>query len=170
MTGRLSSPKRLPSGRCLLAALFPDEGVADHQNVSVEPLAAYKKLEPSSVTVSGISSGAFFAHQFHVAYSSLVKGVGIVAGGPYACADQVDSITPPLGNPFFVALVPRRVVASLAVCTHFGRSDFKQAGWQFPGKPDADRLTEGGHTFACRKDDRRSWQSRQQQGMALSRR
>ena len=69
-----------------------------------------------------------------------MKGAGIVAGGPYACADQVDSITPPLGNPFFVALVPRRVVASLAVCTHFGRSDFKQAGWQFPGKPDANDL------------------------------
>ena len=138
MTGRLSFPKAAAIWTVLACITISDEGVADHQNVSVEPLAAYKKLEPSSVTVSGISSGAFFAHQFHVAYSSLVKGVGIVAGGPYACADQVDSITPPLGNPFFVALVPRRVVASLAVCTHFGRSDFKQAGWQFPGKPDAD--------------------------------
>ena len=109
----------------------------------IEPLAAYKKLDPSGVTVSGISSGAFFAHQFHVAYSSLVKGAGIVAGGPYGCADQVDSITPPFGNPFILAIVPRRVVVSLAVCTHFGRSDFKEAGWQFPEQAGCKCLTEG---------------------------
>ena len=56
-------------GSCLHT--ISDVGAADHQNVSVEPLAAYKKLDPSSVTVSGISSGAFFAHRFHVAYSAL---------------------------------------------------------------------------------------------------
>lgn len=40
----------------------------------------------ASVTVSGISSGAYMAHQFHTAYSSSVSGVGLVAGGPYYCA------------------------------------------------------------------------------------
>jgi len=54
--------------------------VADHQSVPVEPLAAFAKLDPVDITVSGISSGAFFAHQFHIAFSSLVKGAGIVAG------------------------------------------------------------------------------------------
>src|SRR5215217_4360237 len=88
------------------------------------------------VTVSGISAGAFFAHQFHVAYSGLVKGAGLVAGGPYACAEQVDAIDPPFGNPLILGLIPRRIVAALAVCTHFARSDFKQAGWNFPAKPD----------------------------------
>lgn len=39
-----------------------------------------------SVTVSGISSGAYFAHQFHVANSSWVSGAGILAGGPFYCA------------------------------------------------------------------------------------
>jgi hypothetical protein len=38
------------------------------------------------ITVSGISSGAYMAQQFHTAYSSQVNGVGIVAGGPYFCA------------------------------------------------------------------------------------
>src|SRR3954467_11878831 len=127
MTGRLSFRKAAAIWTVLACVIISDEGVADHQNVSVEPLAAYKTLEPGSVTVSGISSGAFFAHQFHVAYSSLVTGAGIVAGGPYGCADQEDSITPPFGNPFIVAVVPRRVVVSLAVCTHFGRNDLKQA-------------------------------------------
>ncbi len=38
------------------------------------------------ITVSGISSGAYMAQQFHTAFSSQVNGVGIVAGGPYFCA------------------------------------------------------------------------------------
>lgn len=38
------------------------------------------------VTVSGISSGGFFAHQFHIANSSLVEGAAIFAAGPYYCA------------------------------------------------------------------------------------
>ena len=38
------------------------------------------------VTVSGISSGGYMAVQFQVAYSSLVRGAGVVAGGPYYCA------------------------------------------------------------------------------------
>jgi hypothetical protein len=33
-------------------------------------------------------------------------------------------------------------VASLAVCTHFRASDFKQAGWQFPHKADANQSRE----------------------------
>ncbi len=48
------------------------------------------------VTVSGISSGAYMAVQFQVAYSSLVRGAGIVAGGPYYCAEG--SVRRALGN------------------------------------------------------------------------
>ncbi len=40
-----------------------------------------------AVTVSGLSSGAFMAVQFQVAFSSRVTGVGAVAGGPYLCAE-----------------------------------------------------------------------------------
>ena len=39
-------------------------------------------------TVSGFSSGAYMAGQFAVAYSSIVSGVGMVAGGPYFCAGE----------------------------------------------------------------------------------
>jgi hypothetical protein len=76
----------------LVCASWPVVSVADHQNVPVEPLAPFSNLDPSGITVSGISSGGFFAHQFHVAFSSLVKGAGIVAGGPFGCAAQVDAI------------------------------------------------------------------------------
>jgi len=37
-------------------------------------------------SVSGISSGGFFAVQMHVAFSSEIIGAGIVAGGPYWCS------------------------------------------------------------------------------------
>jgi len=42
----------------------------------------------SETSVSGVSSGGYMAVQFHVAYSSLVSGVGVIAGGPYNCADD----------------------------------------------------------------------------------
>lgn len=43
--------------------------------------------DPSSATVSGISSGGYQAVQAHVAYSATFKGAAIFAGGPYYCAE-----------------------------------------------------------------------------------
>lgn len=37
-------------------------------------------------SVSGLSSGAYMAVQLQVAHSSIIKGAGIIAGGPYWCA------------------------------------------------------------------------------------
>lgn len=42
--------------------------------------------DPAQVTVSGLSAGGYMAVQFAVAHSALVRGVGVVAGGPYGCA------------------------------------------------------------------------------------
>jgi poly(3-hydroxybutyrate) depolymerase len=42
--------------------------------------------DSENLTVSGLSSGGFMAVQFHVAHSSLVRGAGVLAGGPYYCA------------------------------------------------------------------------------------
>jgi len=39
-----------------------------------------------TITVSGLSSGAYMAQQFHMAHSSVVSGAGILAGGPFFCA------------------------------------------------------------------------------------
>ena len=43
-------------------------------------------LDPAATTVSGLSSGAFMAVQMHVAFSDRIAGAGVVAGGPYYCA------------------------------------------------------------------------------------
>ena len=52
----------------------------------VVPLPALD-ADLSQVTVSGLSSGAFMAHQMHVAYSDRIKGAGMMAGGPFGCAE-----------------------------------------------------------------------------------
>jgi poly(3-hydroxybutyrate) depolymerase len=61
---------------------------------SAEGLRAYNAPIGDS-SISGISSGAFMAVQFGTAWSSVIKGVGVVAGGPYWCAkaDSLDVIT-----------------------------------------------------------------------------
>ncbi len=43
-------------------------------------------MHATDISVSGLSSGAFMAVQFDVAYSDIVTGAGIIAGGPYYCA------------------------------------------------------------------------------------
>lgn len=51
----------------------------------------------SQTTVSGFSSGAYMAGQFAVAYSGIVTGLGLVAGGPYYCTGE-PADAPPLRN------------------------------------------------------------------------
>ncbi|CAF5016678.1 unnamed protein product, partial [Rotaria sp. Silwood1] len=50
-------------------------------------LSSYN-VDPSETSVSGLSSGAYFATQIQVAFSASIKGAGIIAGGPYNCAGQ----------------------------------------------------------------------------------
>lgn len=61
-----------------------------------------------NLTVSGLSSGAFMAVQMHVAHSTLVRGAGILAGGPYYCAQgsAVMAITACMSPNFFWSVPP----------------------------------------------------------------
>lgn len=43
-------------------------------------------IDMSQSSVSGVSSGASMAVQFHVAFSSTIVGAGVIAGNPYYCA------------------------------------------------------------------------------------
>ena len=62
---------------------------------ALEEVAAGVKVDAAQISVSGISSGGFMAHQFHVAHSQQIMGAGIVAGGPYYCArgSMLDAVT-----------------------------------------------------------------------------
>jgi poly(3-hydroxybutyrate) depolymerase len=44
-------------------------------------------VDLAQTSVSGLSSGAYMAGQFQVAFSDTVIGAGIIAGGPYGCAE-----------------------------------------------------------------------------------
>lgn len=51
--------------------------------------AAEARLDQTSL--SGISAGAYMAGQFQMAHSRDVVGVGLIAGGPYGCAESLYS-------------------------------------------------------------------------------
>lgn len=57
------------------------------QIVKTPPLAAYG-TDLQQTSVSGVSAGAGMALQIHVAHSSIMRGVGIIAGVAYNCSDS----------------------------------------------------------------------------------
>jgi len=59
--------------------------VSSHLHAQVVSLPGLN-TNPNEISVSGLSSGGYMAVQFHVAYSSRIKGAGVIAGGPYFCA------------------------------------------------------------------------------------
>jgi len=67
--------------RLLLLIVCAGPGAA----VASDPLPSFA-ARADGVSVSGLSSGAFMAVQYQIAYSASVTGAGIVAGGPYYCA------------------------------------------------------------------------------------
>jgi poly(3-hydroxybutyrate) depolymerase len=52
---------------------------------AAQPLEALA-IDPDSITISGMSAGGFMSLQFAVAHSAMVRGVGVIAAGPYYCA------------------------------------------------------------------------------------
>jgi len=45
-------------------------------------LPTIPSVDPNSITLGGFSSGSSFSTQFHVAYSTIIKGVGLFCGFP----------------------------------------------------------------------------------------
>ena len=78
------------SGKNLAVAALMLAGVGCAQGVGFAKAEGAKlpafNAPITETSISGISSGAFMSVQFGVAWSSVIKGVGVVAGGPYYCA------------------------------------------------------------------------------------
>jgi len=90
-------------------------------------LSAYN-ADIGESSISGISSGAFMAVQFGTAWSSVIKGVGVVAGGPFWCAradadDFVNGFTLPILN----ATGPCMTGPPTDMSDFFGKADAKAA-------------------------------------------
>ncbi|WP_321883588.1 extracellular catalytic domain type 2 short-chain-length polyhydroxyalkanoate depolymerase [Paraburkholderia bannensis] len=59
----------------------------------VEKLGRYAVLKGQS-SISGLSSGAFMTVQLHLAHSASFSGVGVIAGGPFRCAESFRGAAP----------------------------------------------------------------------------
>jgi poly(3-hydroxybutyrate) depolymerase len=70
-------------------------------------------IDLAHTSVSGFSAGGFFAVQFHVAFSSIMTGAAIFAGGPFYCAQG--SVTTALTSCMSVTTAPN--VAPLVTAT-----------------------------------------------------
>nr|WP_246355615.1 poly(3-hydroxybutyrate) depolymerase [Paraburkholderia humisilvae] len=79
--------------RHLARAMFVTVGIVAAGALHAAPLRGYG-ADATHTSVSGLSSGAFMAAQFDVAWSKHLVGAGIVAGGPFYCAGLF-----PLANP-----------------------------------------------------------------------
>jgi poly(3-hydroxybutyrate) depolymerase len=77
--------------------------------------------ELSTTSVSGLSSGAYMAGQLQVAHSKDIAGAGIVAGGPYACAENPASLI----FPFWPTAVAQNASQAAFKCmkTYWGPPD-----------------------------------------------
>jgi hypothetical protein len=66
------------------------------QSALADPLGSYN-VDPTLVSVSGLSSGGYMAGQLGVAYSGTFQtGFGVFAAGPFDCArNQYVSVTLP---------------------------------------------------------------------------
>ncbi len=121
----------------LTAAAFQAVGVR-----AAEPLGSYV-IDPDAISISGISSGGFMASQFHAAHSSMVMGVGIIAGGPYQCARVNAGLGDYLGS-------LKQLWNAVYVCSHQA-SQFPLIGFLQPflGPPDPDKSATATRTEAA---------------------
>lgn len=76
----------------LALSLFAPAASAVAETVSLSEIPPLD-LDPAAVSVSGLSSGAFMAVQFHVAHAANVAGAGVVAGGPYRCSEGSSALS-----------------------------------------------------------------------------
>ncbi len=78
----------------------------------------------AATSVSGLSSGAYMAGQIQVAHAKDIVGAGLVAGGPYACAESSASRI----FPFWPTAVAQNGTQALYQCmkTTLGKPDPEQ--------------------------------------------
>jgi hypothetical protein len=72
-------------GHALIGAVWAF-AITARPGVAAPSLLPYN-ADIAETSVSGISSGAFMAVQFGTAWSSIVMGVGAIAGGPFGCSE-----------------------------------------------------------------------------------
>ena len=105
---------------CLGLALLG--GCGQPRESALPALAA--RLDQTSV--SGLSSGAYMAGQFELAHASIIVGAGIIAGGPYGCAESFYADAMPGPGTAFLNLSKAINGCMLDALRSFGIPDAKQ--------------------------------------------
>ena len=90
--------------------------------ISLKNLSQQLTGSPQQISVSGISSGAYMAHQLHVIHSKHITGAGIIAGGPYHCAAG--------SYPLYTSFDLTGLYAATSICSN------TNPYWFFQGPPD----------------------------------
>ncbi|MDX2266105.1 MAG: poly(3-hydroxybutyrate) depolymerase [Hyphomicrobiales bacterium] len=103
---------------------------------AAEPLPGLK-ADATQTSVSGLSSGAYMAKQFQVAHSKIVVGAGVVAGGPWGCAESAAARMAPI----WATAIGYNLTQALQGCMQD-----RLASW---GIPDVDALTRRARDFAA---------------------
>lgn len=91
--------------------LFVGAALATAPAHSAEPLPKLGTAL-SQTSVSGLSSGAYMAGQLQIAHAENIVGAGIVAGGPFACAETAAS----RAFPFWPTAVAQNAMQALQGC------------------------------------------------------
>jgi poly(3-hydroxybutyrate) depolymerase len=71
--------------RCLVGIALALIGCAASPATPPAALPAFR-ASIEETTISGLSAGGYMAVQFAVAHANIVRGVGVIAAGPYYCA------------------------------------------------------------------------------------
>jgi poly(3-hydroxybutyrate) depolymerase len=132
----------------LAAALPVNAARRAAADTSLTELGRTLTIDPAQVSVSGVSSGGFMAHQFHVAYAARVIGAGVIAGGPYDCAGE---------RSFLSWFDPTGLFASLHICSamnplglFLGPPDVKRALARVRSEAEAGRIDDPAHIARAR--------------------
>ena len=136
--------ERAAAAAIVLAAALPLNAARPAAaETSLAELGRALTIDPAQVSVSGVSSGGFMAHQFHVAYAAGVIGAGVIAGGPYDCAGE---------RSFLARLDPTGLFASLHICSalnplglFLGPPDVKRALARVHAEAAAGRIDDPAH-------------------------
>ncbi len=91
----------------------------------------------NEISVSGLSSGAYMAGQLQVAHSKDIVGVGVVAGGPFACAETEASKL----FPYWPVVIWQNATQAANLCM--------KVAW---GSPDAGKLASRAKELAAGGD------------------
>jgi len=119
---------RFIASLCRVVGLFAILGIFSGATLAENTvkLPSYQ-VNLSQTSVSGLSSGAFMAAQFQVAFSSTLVGAGIIAGGPFYCAGS-SPFTPFVVNATTICMNPLPGFAPNAAALLSSAKIFAQAG------------------------------------------